>query len=195
MPPCSQPSTGCPHCSQVLGLYTSLDTSSAPLSCFLTTVRPPGPFCCSSNSHGSDLPQGLCTSGGCCLDCSLQNSTPCPPSLFLAVTSHLQRSCCFPDLSVSVSPPHPCYPRPREPASVLQRTYQPPLNYLRCSFVVVMVVSSWKIEILIFLTHGCVLNDNSQWGLYTTCDMCFSRIIYMLKRALRVVAKRSSALC
>ena len=108
---------------------------------------------------------------------------------------HLQHSCCFPDLPVSVSPPHPRYPRPREPASVLQRTYQPPLNYLRCCFGVAMVVFSWKIETLIFLTHGCVLNDNSQWGLYTTCDMCFSRIIYMLKRALRVVAKRSSALC
>lgn len=109
--------------------------------------------------------------------------TPCRLSLFLVVSFHPQHSCCFPDLPVSVSRPHPHYPRPREPASVLQRTYQPPLNYLRWSFVVVIVVFSWKIEILIFLTHGCVLNDNSDCGLYTTCDMCFSRIIYMLKLA------------
>lgn len=78
VPPCSQPSTGCPHCSQVLGPYTSLDTSSAPLSCFLTTVRPPGPFCCSSNSHGSDLPQGLLHFRWLLPRLQLANSTPCP---------------------------------------------------------------------------------------------------------------------
>ena len=40
----------------------------------------------------------------------LTKLTACRPSLFLAFSFHLQHSCCFPDLPVSVGPPHPHYP-------------------------------------------------------------------------------------
>lgn len=63
------------------------------------------------------------------------------------------------------------------------------------------VSNSWQIEIYLFLTHICVLNNiqyilytvyNTQYNIYGLYITCVSRIVYTYKCALRVLAKHSS---